>query len=167
MDTLRAELPGILARAVRGCLRWQREGLHAPESVIAATAAYRAEEDTIGSFLPDRCVTEPEAHVLNPDLRAAYSEWCEANGERVLSAKALRAALLGRPGITDGRTAHGRGYRGLRLNEHDAMTDASVIAKTSPTRAREAKPGGLPSSRVIPSWVDSEGVIDLTPRAAA
>jgi putative DNA primase/helicase len=40
---LRAEWPGILAWAVRGCLDWQKYGLGEPEAVRAATDAYRAE----------------------------------------------------------------------------------------------------------------------------
>ena len=39
------ELPGILAWAVEGCLRWQRDGLGMCESVQAATSEYRAESD--------------------------------------------------------------------------------------------------------------------------
>src|SRR5262249_22300760 len=42
---LRAELPGILAWMVRGCLEWQRDGLGLPAVVKAATEEYRSEED--------------------------------------------------------------------------------------------------------------------------
>ncbi|PLS83054.1 MAG: hypothetical protein CYG60_22800, partial [Actinobacteria bacterium] len=38
-EKLQAELPGILAWAVRGCLDWQRDGLAEPEEVKAATEA--------------------------------------------------------------------------------------------------------------------------------
>jgi len=50
-EKLRAELPGILAWAVRGCLAWQQEGLPVPEEVQQATAGYREEMDTFGRFL--------------------------------------------------------------------------------------------------------------------
>ena len=36
-EKLKAEYPGILAWAVRGCLKWQAEGLQPPERVRAAT----------------------------------------------------------------------------------------------------------------------------------
>src|SRR5215208_777870 len=52
---LEAELPGILAWCVEGCLEWQREGLQAPEEVRKATAGYRSEMDVIGAFLQDEC----------------------------------------------------------------------------------------------------------------
>src|SRR5207249_4861041 len=45
LTKLRAEWPGILAWAIRGCLDWQREGLGEPDEVRAATAAYRAQQD--------------------------------------------------------------------------------------------------------------------------
>ena len=39
-DRLREELPGILARAVQGCLAWQRDGLNPPAIVSDATNDY-------------------------------------------------------------------------------------------------------------------------------
>ncbi len=36
-------MSGILARAVRGCLNWQKKGLGEPAEVITATEAYRKE----------------------------------------------------------------------------------------------------------------------------
>ncbi|MBV9452643.1 MAG: hypothetical protein JOZ19_00760 [Rubrobacter sp.] len=49
-EKLKAELPGILAWAVRGCLDWQKNGLGEPEEVRAATEAYRAEMDVLVAF---------------------------------------------------------------------------------------------------------------------
>ncbi|ROR03388.1 phage/plasmid primase, P4 family, partial [Desulfosoma caldarium] len=56
---LEAELPGILAWAVRGCLEWQRQGLQPPEAVTEATEGYRSEMDTIGDFIDECCVVHP------------------------------------------------------------------------------------------------------------
>lgn len=44
---LRAELPGVLAWAVAGCLLWQQYGLGAPLEVTHATDQYRRESDTL------------------------------------------------------------------------------------------------------------------------
>jgi putative DNA primase/helicase len=44
---LDAELPGILAWAVRGCLEWQEKGLGFPKAVSHATNAYREEMDIV------------------------------------------------------------------------------------------------------------------------
>ena len=81
------ELPGILAWAVRGCLQWQAEGLGQPEVVKAATAAYRAEMDTFGSFLEERCYlgekTGDKTCVRADQLYQAYIKWCGDNGEHI------------------------------------------------------------------------------------
>jgi putative DNA primase/helicase len=49
-NRLRAELPGILAWAVQGCLLWLESGLGVPDQVRAATDAYRRESDILGAF---------------------------------------------------------------------------------------------------------------------
>jgi putative DNA primase/helicase len=112
---LRRELPGILAWAVQGCLRWQQHGLGQPQAVTNATSAYRLEEDTIGTFLADCCTLDAGGRVTVADLRGAYERWSEQHGERPLSAKALTQSLLRRGGITTGRTKHSRYYAGLAL----------------------------------------------------
>jgi putative DNA primase/helicase len=60
---LKAELSGILAWSVAGCLEWQRSGLGTAEEVEQATTAYREEEDSLAGFLETECVTEPWARV--------------------------------------------------------------------------------------------------------
>jgi putative DNA primase/helicase len=80
-EKLRAELPGILAWAVRGCLDWQRDGLAEPPQVTDATAEYREEMDTLGAFIEECCVAGPGASVKATPLYEAYKAWCEQNGE--------------------------------------------------------------------------------------
>lgn len=76
-----AELPGILAWAVRGCAEWQKDGLGVPAEVRTATADYQAELDTFANFFADCCVAHPEAKVPIKELYEAYQVWCEENGE--------------------------------------------------------------------------------------
>lgn len=85
MARFEAELPGILAWAVRGCLAWQEHGLGMPDAVREATGAYHAEMDILAQFLDERCIVNPLAKVKAGDLYKAYVEWCEGNGERPLS----------------------------------------------------------------------------------
>jgi len=59
LDKLRAELPGILAWAVQGCLEWQRVGLSPPDAIKAATTEYRESEDTFALWLKSACPIEP------------------------------------------------------------------------------------------------------------
>lgn len=113
---LRAELPGILAWAVRGCLEWQRIGLQEPASILIAVAKYRAEQDTIGAFLRERCETGPHMTAGRQQLRAAYERWCDEEGDRrPFSPRAFNEALRSR-GFEEGRTnSDGRLWKGLRL----------------------------------------------------
>ena len=56
VDKLRAELPGVLAWMVRGCLDWQKDGLTEPPEVIAATAEYKTSQDSVQIFVDACCV---------------------------------------------------------------------------------------------------------------
>ncbi|MDY0168497.1 MAG: phage/plasmid primase, P4 family [Thermoguttaceae bacterium] len=74
-EKLHAELPGIFAWAVQGCLAWQRHGLGEPEEVRAATAAYRSDQDTLGRFLAECCMVDASCRVRASDLLAEYQNW--------------------------------------------------------------------------------------------
>jgi len=87
------ELPGILAWAVRGCVDWRAEGLGYPEEVRAATESYREEMDILGPFLDECCFIHPEVQTTSKELNTAYAAWCEANGERPRTAKAVAGNL--------------------------------------------------------------------------
>lgn len=88
---LTAELPGILAWAVQGCLAWQQKGLSAPKEVINATDSYRAEMDVLADFL-SQCVEEG-GRVSAGNLYSAYELWCRENGEAALSQRQLAVRL--------------------------------------------------------------------------
>jgi len=105
---LRAELPGILAWATRGCVAWQRDGLTPPPAVVEATAAYRVENDLVGQFLADTCIIGDGCQVRSADLYGAYAGWCAGNGlTQPLSQKALAQRL----GETFERTENRAGQR--------------------------------------------------------
>ncbi|PFY35532.1 DNA primase, partial [Bacillus toyonensis] len=54
-DKLAKEMPGVLRWAVEGCMKWQTEGLRAPEAVKAATAEYREDMDILAPFIDENC----------------------------------------------------------------------------------------------------------------
>lgn len=94
LDRLRSELPGILRWAVAGCLAWQRDGLRPPAAVLAATEAYRTENDLVAQFLADRCHEDETCQVRSTHLYCAYTTWCTDNGlTHPLSQKALTGRL--------------------------------------------------------------------------
>lgn len=82
---LEGEWPAILRWIVSGCVEWQREGLQAPDEVLAATNSYRADMDVLGEFLKECCIEGAGCHARASELYKAYSAWAEARGEHVAS----------------------------------------------------------------------------------
>jgi putative DNA primase/helicase len=76
-DRLRAELPGILAWAVRGALVWQANGLFAPTAVIQATEEYEMDSDPLVSFLSEACEMAGQSRAR--DLYRHYCGWADLN----------------------------------------------------------------------------------------
>jgi putative DNA primase/helicase len=92
---LRAELNGILSWCVAGCLAWQREGLNAPDCVMAATSEYREDEDIIATFI-DQCCTEGEGEEAASTFYRSYKHWCLDNGYRPLGSQNLKKRMEGK-----------------------------------------------------------------------
>ena len=112
-EQLVAEWPQILQWMIDGCLEWQRVGLGKPSSVRAATEAYLDDEDTLGTFLADRCEFKGSDPVGT--LFRAYQAWSEQVGERAGTSRAFVNALYERPNITRGRSATSRMVVGVQL----------------------------------------------------
>ena len=93
-ERLLAELPGILAWAVRGCLAWQQMGeLGEPSAVVEATAGYRSEMDSLGRFIEECCLVAPEVRVKAGALYERYKCWCVETGEHAMTLTAMGRAL--------------------------------------------------------------------------
>jgi putative DNA primase/helicase len=114
---LRAELTGILAWAVRGCLEWQSAGLRPPAEVRAATDEYRAEMDTLAAFVDECCIVALHAEVKAADLYAAYKAWAELGSEYVENQRAFGLRLSERGFKPDRSTGGVRVWRGIGLLE--------------------------------------------------
>lgn len=73
---LEAELSGILAWLVRGCLLWRKDGIAPPKSVLAATEDYKRDEDHMQDFV-DECLetSGPESRVSASDVYDLYTRW--------------------------------------------------------------------------------------------
>jgi putative DNA primase/helicase len=117
---LRAELPGILAWAVAGCLMWQRDGLRPPERVLAATADYKSESDVIAAFLEDCCELDPSYTESGGKLYTAYKRWADDNGEFVLTNTKFGRDLSDR-GYVAKSSFNGKMRHGLRLAHGEAL----------------------------------------------
>jgi putative DNA primase/helicase len=158
-EKLRAELPGVLAWAVAGCLEWRREGLKVPEEVKKATAGYRSEMDVIGDFMADRCFRGDALQVPKDELYKAYQVWCDDAGERCETKRKFGMLLIER-GIEDGRNSDRtkRIWKGIGLSDiksrvrvghgvsdrSEASEDVSGVESSIGTRvfpSPEAPPG--------------------------
>jgi len=114
LETLRGELSGILAWAVRGCLEWQRVGLGSSPIVETATLEYRLESDHLGRFMKERCLAGSKEQASGNELYQAYVDFCSANGEKPESNNAFAKALAER-GIKKKRGRKGTVYQGIGL----------------------------------------------------
>jgi putative DNA primase/helicase len=123
---LRAELPGILAWAVRGWQDFQRHGLGTPAAVTEATAEYRAESDTLGQFLADCCILAEGATARAGDLYRAYSEWAKANNLRHLTGVRFARALKER-GFFNGHDRNGSYWQGVGILATDQAIQESLV----------------------------------------
>ena len=80
-DALRAELPGILAWAIRGCLTWQREGLNPPPVVLDACAEYFVEQDSVALWFAERCDRQRGHDTSTRALFIDFCQWIKARNE--------------------------------------------------------------------------------------
>lgn len=111
---LRKEASGILAWLVRGCLRWQKEGLKEPKTVKSATARYREEQDPVGAFLLVCCVRKRGEWATAADLYREYQFWADDVGETPVK-KNTFGRMLAERGLEKDRKGPKKAVRWLGL----------------------------------------------------
>jgi putative DNA primase/helicase len=116
LEELLAELPGVLAWAIEGCLAWQRDGLGLPAKVREATAAYQERENVVGQFVDEACHRHPQAETTTAALYAAFERWCEQAGERP-AVKRVFSERLGRLDFRHNESKNSRGFIGIGLTK--------------------------------------------------
>jgi putative DNA primase/helicase len=129
-EKLLAELPGILAWAVRGCLDWQQHGLNPPGAVVKATAEYKSAMDTLAMFLNECCMADHNAWTATMELYQAYTAWCDETRTRPITMTDFGAHLSGlmtlggekklKPEFGKFKDKKARGWRGIALSGEDA-----------------------------------------------
>ena len=115
---LLAEAEGILAWCVAGAVRWYRDRLHKPEAVRQATQGWRNENDALGRFVDERCVTEEGVTVKASVMYQEYTAWAQAEGEEAISLKAF-GWELGDRGYRKRRKNAGVEYLGIGLRSQE------------------------------------------------
>ena len=95
---LKAEGPGILQWLIEGCLEYRRMGLAPPQSVVDATDEYFKDEDSVASWVEERC--EVSVGLKDSALRlfASWRHYAEKAGLFPGNTKRFKAEL-NRPGI--------------------------------------------------------------------
>ena len=115
MTTLTQELPGILNWAIEGCLRWQSEGLIAPQSVTASVTEYRTEMDTVCSFVAEECIIAPHERIQVGSLYQQYSNWCRSSSKQPQTKVQFGKSLTDQ-GYKQMRDSNGRYWQGLSIS---------------------------------------------------
>jgi putative DNA primase/helicase len=113
-EKLKAELPGIMAWMIDGCMVWQQQGLNPPEIVTAATAAYLEAEDGVAAWIEECCVRDPNGFATSTELFTSWSDWAGKHGEYVGTVRKLVSALESK-GFHPHRKNKARGFLGLRI----------------------------------------------------
>jgi putative DNA primase/helicase len=127
---LDAERDGVLAWMVRGCLKWQKNGLQIPASIANATAVYRKDSDVLGSWLDERC-----GHLSGSRLSvtAAYEDFFRYYKDAGMLAPA-RPAFVRRIGQ--------RGHQRVRSNGRDFFADLELRDPPSASEGGSEDPFG-------------------------
>jgi putative DNA primase/helicase len=121
-EKLKAELPGITAWMIDGCVEWQRGGLKPPQIVTEATDAYLEAEDGVSAWIEECCRRDPNSFSTSTNLFVSWNQWATKNGEFAGTTKKLVGALESK-GFEPLRKNSGRGFLGLRISSSQDWVD--------------------------------------------
>ncbi|WP_323769275.1 hypothetical protein [Antarctobacter sp.] len=112
-----AELPGVLAWAVRGAVDWLRGGLRVPLAIKAVVAQYREDTDLLGEWLAENTERDPEGMVTVMQAYADYAEHCRESGVKPGSKNNFSRIMTDR-GFKRSADTKTRRFVGFRLRGH-------------------------------------------------
>lgn len=110
-----AELPGVLAWAVRGALEWQESGLGIPAPIIAAVESYRESTDLFGAWLDECTKRVATAKTKTSDLFDSWDQYCRRSGLHAGTTRSFSDELVRRGHERDKSRTHGRRFTGIAL----------------------------------------------------
>jgi putative DNA primase/helicase len=116
---LQAEAPGILAWIVRGAREWFANGFPQCAAIDLASAEYKTESDTLGTFFDDECLLAPQHSVNSAELYARYKAWAIENGLGIMSKRTLAGRLQERSLLQSRGTGGVRRWTGVALQVRD------------------------------------------------
>lgn len=109
------EAEGVLAWMIEGARVYLKAGLTCSAAMKAELAQYRSDSDLLGEFLTDETVADPKAEEKQSILFTRYGIWCENNGLKPVSKRALTEQLAER-GVRQRKSGSDRYYTGLKLS---------------------------------------------------
>ena len=93
-EKLKAELPGILNRALQGLARLTlHEAFTQPKSVIEAKQAFMRRNDNLRVFAEECLLANPIGTIPKQEFADVYKRWCESYGDRPVAHNLLKDAL--------------------------------------------------------------------------
>lgn len=88
------ERAGILNWLLEGYAEFRAVGLMPPPGVTRLKKSLRALADPVGQFLLEKTARADGARTKTSDLHKAFAAWCEAEGDKPMSAKGFTAQML-------------------------------------------------------------------------
>ena len=116
-EQLRAEMPGILAWAIEGCLIWQLDRLGMAEVVRQASAEYFAEQDVLAQWIAERTEINAASSAAASAMFHDWSTWAKERGQPPGSLKGFIAEMERL--AAKKRTNQGVVFPGIRLKPSD------------------------------------------------
>lgn len=80
-EKLLAEAPQILGWVVKGCLKWQQEGLPPTSEIEKETSMYKQEMDIVLKFINDCIIESPNKREKASDVFKEYKTWAKSSNE--------------------------------------------------------------------------------------
>ena len=115
LPKLKAEAEGILAWLVKGCVKWQSEGLIDCQTVKDTTKAYRTQEDSFAHFLNEKIIPKPGSFLTAQAIWEAYNKWAKDNGEREIASTTRVGMEMSPRGYKGGTKNNIRGYHDIEF----------------------------------------------------
>lgn len=116
---LRKEFPQIMAWAVQGCIKWQKEGMTEPQCVLDAVKEYKQEMDLLVGFL-EQCIIidyDSDTKIMASDLFRVYVRWAKENNEYEMSSKKFFSEI-GKKLPEKGRNGKGIFYKYIKFTDY-------------------------------------------------
>lgn len=105
-------LSGILNWCIEGLMKFNKEGLNPPQSVIDATQEYRESSDKVGLFIKE-CLVESKEKLKAKDVYEIYEYWCKACGNGVENQRNFYSELKTKKIFKDSATIFGKTVRNV------------------------------------------------------